>query len=238
VKRALFVLVAVGVAWGVASSLPTNGPHDEEPVEDPEIPSPPLPVLLVPGWLDTDQDLSALRARLVEAGWPPSRVRSASFDDPAGSNREHALELDVIARSLLRETGADSIDIVAFSMGGLATRWYLLRSDAVPVRRVVFLATPHRGTMAAHLAWGESREEMIPESAFLDSLNAGDPVPGGVRALTVRTSIDTHVIPGENATLPGVPDREVCCPTHSGMLEDPQVFSIVRMFLQGNPVGG
>ena len=197
-----------------------------------------VPVLLVPGWLDTDEDMAALRTRLIDAGWAPERVRAVSFDDPAGSNREHAEELGTVARALLRETAADSLDIVAFSMGGLATRWYLLRQDAAPVRRLAFLATPHRGTLAAHLAWGDGRDEMMPESPFLDSLSAGPALPAGVQAMTVRTSFDTHVIPGESATLPGVPDVEVCCPTHPGILTHAEVFTIVRRFLETGEARG
>ena len=232
----LFAAAAVGLAWVIASLLPVTRPGDatRDPVTvDREDEPEPIPVLLVPGWLDTGQDLDWLEARLVEAGWPAERVRSVTFDDPAGSNRDHAMELEVIARSLLRTTGADSLDIVAFSMGGLATRWYLRFEDPVPVRRIVFLATPHRGTMAAHLAWGESRREMLPESAFLDSLNAGPALPPGVDAVTIRTQIETHVIPEESATLPDVPDHEICCPTHSGLLEDEEAFAIVRAFLDG-----
>ena len=50
-------------------------------------------------------------------------------------------------------------------------RWYLLDDSAVRVRRAVFVAFPHRGTYAAHCAWGEGRPEMMPGSAFLDTLN-------------------------------------------------------------------
>ena len=234
-KALLFAVTAVGLAWLIASSLPTAPPEDA--VTDPAASDgggapAPVPVLLVPGWLDTGQDLDWLEDRLVEAGWPAEHVRAVTFDDPAGSNREHAVELDVVARSVLRTTGADSLDIVAFSMGGLATRWYLRFGDPVPVRRIAFIATPHRGTMAAHLAWGESRREMLPDSPFLDSLNAGPALPPGVEAMTVRTQIETHVIPEESATLPGVPDHELCCSTHSGLLEDEEAFAIVRAFLE------
>lgn len=191
------------------------------------------PVLLVPGWLDTARDLAALRIRFIAAGWPEGWVHALSFEDPTGGNREHAEELRRAAHALLEATGADTLDIVAHSMGGLATRWYLLQADHVPVRSVAFIATPHGGTMAAHLAWGKGRDEMLPDSPFLDTLNRSLPVPRSVRAITVRTQIDTHVIPGESAALPGVPDHEVCCPTHSGLPDDPEVFGIVLRFLEG-----
>lgn len=224
----VFVSVAAGAIYGFATApsaattpvAPMPGPGD-------------VPVLLVPGWLDTGRDLAAMRIRLLGAGWPGEYVETITFAEPTGSNREHAEELARAIDDLLTVTGADSVDIVAHSMGGLATRWYLRTQDEAPVRRVVFIGSPHRGTLSAHLAWGGGREEMMPGSPFLDSLNARKPVPDGVEAITIRTVVDTHVVPGESASLPGIPDHELCCPTHAGLMRDDEVFRIVLEFLEG-----
>lgn len=191
-----------------------------------------VPVLLVPGWLDTARDLAAMRIRLLGAGWPDDFVETVTFDEPTGSNRIHAAELAEAVDTLLSRSGAAEVDIVAHSMGGLATRWYLRTHPEAPVRRVAFLGSPHHGTLAAHLAWGEGGEEMMPDSPFLDTLNAEAPIPEGVEAITVRTVVDTHIVPGESATLPGVVDHELCCPTHPGLLSDGEVFEIVLEFLE------
>lgn len=196
-----------------------------------------VPVLLVPGWLDTDRELAALRIRLMSAGWDPAWVAAVGFRDPTGSNGAHAEELARAADSLLERTGAARLDVVAHSMGGLATRVWLRNGGARVARRVVFVASPHRGTWSAYLAWGDGSEEMRPGSSFLDSLNVGPPVPDGVRALTIRTTLDAHILPPESATLPGVPDVEVCCPTHTGLLRDIEVFRIIRRFLDEGEVG-
>ena len=118
-------------------------------------------------------------------------------------------------------------------MGGLATRWYILRNPEHGIRRSVFLGSPHRGTLSAHLAWGAGRDEMIPDSPFLDSLNTGQPTPLGVDAITIRTIVDTHILPGESATLPGLMNHELCCPTHAGLLRDEEVFALILPFLKG-----
>ena len=191
------------------------------------------PVVLVPGWFDTGRDLAALRIRLLGAGLQGSHVRTMTFRDPVGSNVDHAEEIDSLVSEVMTETGADHVDIVAHSMGGLATRWYLNTHPDARVRRVAFLATPHQGTLSAHVAWGDGRDEMLPESAFLEALNAEPPLPEGVEAITVRTPIDTHVLPGESATLGGAVDYVVCCPTHSGLLDDDDVFVILLDFLEG-----
>jgi triacylglycerol lipase len=189
-----------------------------------------VPVLLVPGWFDTARELAALKIRLLAAGW--SHVETLTFRDPTGSNLAHAEEIDSLVAAVLAETGAEEVDIVAHSMGGLATRWYLKTRPGALVRRVVFIASPHRGTLSAHLAWGEGRDEMMPESEFLAALNRGRALPPGIEAITIRTPIDTRVVPGESATLPGVQDHTVCCPTHQGMLRDDDVFHLVVDFLE------
>lgn len=191
-----------------------------------------VPVVLVPGWLDTGRDLADLRIRLLGAGLDGPAVRALTFEEPTGSNMDHAAEIDSVVTLVLQETGAPEVDIVAHSMGGLATRWYLNTRPEAPVRRVAFLGTPHQGTLSAHLAWGDGRDEMLPDSPFLEALNAQAALPRGVEAITVRTPIDTHVLPPESATLPGVQDHVVCCPTHPGLIEDEEVFLIVLDFLE------
>lgn len=200
----------------------------------------PTPVLLVPGWNGLEEELAPLRARFIQAGWPPGRVASMEFDDPVGSNRAHAAEVAAEARALREVTGVDRIDVVAHSMGGLAVRHHLAFGGGEGVRKVVFLATPHRGTVSAHLAWGPGSEEMEPGSAFLDSLNARSAVPDGIRALTVRTPVDLRVVPGASAVLfdaENVRNVEICCPTHAGLLDHHETFRVVAAFLRGEKVG-
>ena len=217
-----------GLLWiGVGATAPASLPDPVEPSTRNEV-----PVLLIPGWLDTGRDLAAMRIRLLGAGWDQDAVRTLTFDEPTGSNRDHAHEIAAAVSALMAETGAAEVDIVAHSMGGLATRWYLLRQSSEAVRRVVFIGSPHRGTHSARLAWGGGREEMMPGSPFLDTLNAQAATPSGVEALTIRTTIDTHIIPGESATLPGVTDHKLCCPTHAGLLHDEEVFQLVLTFLR------
>jgi hypothetical protein len=77
---------------------------------------------------------------------------------------------------------------------------------------------------------------MIPDSPFLAWLNAGPPVPAGVEAMTVRTPLDTHILPSESGTLEGVEDHLVCCPTHAGLIQSLEVFRLVLRFLEDGPL--
>ena len=207
----------------------------------------PVPVLVVPGWGDNAPDVEPIRQRLIGAGWPESRVSTLSFKDPVGSNAEHAAEIETAVRVLQGLTGARRVDVVAHSMGGLAVRYYLKRTDldlgesadpeAFPVRRVIFLGTPHRGTVAAVLAWGDGGREMVPGSDFLMRLNEAGPVPEGVDALALRTPVDLRVIPASSALLRGerVRNLELCCPTHTQLVDDEDTFQVILEFLLHGP---
>jgi triacylglycerol lipase len=192
-----------------------------------------VPVLLVPGWGDDEDQLRPLEARLEAAGWSKALVEALSFQDPMGSNREHARELAQAALELKERTGVERVDVVAYSMGGLAARYFLQNGGDAHVRRIVFLATPHRGTVSAFFAWGEGAREMHPGSTFLLGLMRMPLIPAGVRAITIRTPLDLHVVPSESATLPGFPDLKVCCPTHAGLLDDAETFELIARFLKG-----
>jgi hypothetical protein len=73
---------------------------------------------------------------------------------------------------------------------------------------------------------------MKPGSPFLLSLIRFYGVPPGVEGITVRTPVDLHVLPPESAALPPLPDIEVCCPTHAGMLDHDETFEVIEAFLR------
>lgn len=223
-------LVALAVVLlSLALTPEGNEAQDVFNVPDPDR----IPVLLVPGWGDNAPDhMGPFRGRLLQAGWAESRILAVTFRDPVGSNEEHAREVERSVQVLRSLTGADRVDVVAHSMGGLAVRHYLkFAGGDEHVRRAVFLGTPHRGTIAAMLAWGEGGREMAPGSEFLSRLNENNPFPDSVTALAIRTPIDMRVIPGSSAMLPGAHNLEICCPTHNGLADDDRVFTDVRTFL-------
>lgn len=194
-----------------------------------------VPVLLVPGWGDQAPDLEPLRHFLVREGWPDTRIAAVSFPDPFGSNERNAVDVGAAVERLRALTGAEQVDIVAHSMGGLAVRYFLRTHEgaAEQVRRAVFLGTPHRGTVAAILAWGDGGREMVPGSDFLTELNAEDRgVPEGVEGLAIRTPVDLRVIPGSSGLLPGALNLEICCPTHNQLVEDERTLSAAVNFLR------
>ncbi len=213
--------------WGTGAALPRSGGEEER-----------VPILLVPGWSDDASSFDLMRERFYDAGWPADRVTALDFGNPVGSNQEHAEEVARAVERLRAATGAGRVDLVAHSMGGLSARHYLaFGGGGDKVRRTVFLGTPHRGTVAAILSWGDGGREMVPGSGFLVRLNEVGSIPSGIEALAVRTPVDLRVIPSSSAMLPGVPNVEICCPSHTGLLDDERVFIEILAFLEDGFVG-
>ncbi|MBR9991276.1 MAG: hypothetical protein KFH98_16050 [Gemmatimonadetes bacterium] len=188
------------------------------------------PVLLVPGWSDTARVLEPCRRFLLAEGWSDEGVQSLSFRDRYGSNVEHAEEIGHAIRQLKERAGAARIAVVAHSMGGLALRHYLVEGGEVDVHTAIFAGTPHRGTWLAWLAWGRGGAEMRPGSEFLERLNAA-PLPESVRAVCLRSPIDTRIVPGRSAVLAGAPCHTVRLPTHPRMLRHGATLRLIRDLL-------
>jgi pimeloyl-ACP methyl ester carboxylesterase len=188
------------------------------------------PVLLVPGWSDTARVLRPCREYLLSQGWPAGAVTSLSFRDRHGSNIEHAAQIRAAAERMKAATGARRIAVVAHSMGGLALRHYLLEGGDAAVHTAIFAGTPHRGTWIAYLARGRGGAEMRPGSRFLEMLNAR-PLPATVRAVCLRTPIDTRVVPGDSAWLDGAACHTVRMPTHPRMLRHTPTLHLIRQLL-------
>jgi len=94
-----------------------------------------------------------------------------------------------------------AVDVVAHSMGGLLLRQYLSHHPDHPVKRAVFLSTPHFGTNAARVLTGLANisitsegniqaEEIQPGSDFLWQLNDQDGAElDGIEALNVYVGV-------------------------------------------------
>ncbi len=210
-------------------------PDDASSPADSVAEDPRRPVLLVPGWADVGERMAPLAYRLRTSGWDSTAVVTVNFEDPVGSNIDHAAEIRLAVDSLLSlNPDATEVDIVAHSMGGLATRWYMQHGGAEVVRRFVSLAGPHRGTLVSLVAWGQGGVEMKPDSPFLAELDSV--LPESVEGFTIRTELETHIIPQENATLPGVPDTVLCCTMHWTLPTDANAIDVVVDFLlNGHP---
>mgnify|MGYP000167915459 CR=1 FL=1 len=232
-------LTALAVVLVSRGSAPAAEPVSQER---------PGPVLLVPGYGGSTSSLQPLADRLTAQGRDATVVRLPGTG--TGDLAESAAALGAAADAALERSGAESVDVVGYSAGGVVARLWVADGGAAVVRRVVTLGAPHHGTTLADLA-GDVAPDQCPlgcvqlgtGSAVLARLNAGDETPAGPTWVSIWTTQDRTVTPPDSARLDGalnLPVQEVCPQAqlgHGELPRDAVVQAIVLAQLAaGDPV--
>ena len=110
-------------------------------------------------------------------------------------------------------------DLVAFSMGGLVSRYYVQRLGGTRrVGRFVTLASPHRGTLTAKAWPGVGGRQMRPGSAFLHDLNADAERLERHGFTSIWTPFDLMIVPPTSSLLGVGRERRVLVAAHPLMI--------------------
>jgi len=138
-----------------------------------------VPVVLVHGWNGSEFTWPDVK-KLAEFERKMQRdIYFFTYRTGVVANQYPPIEL------LANELGAflskyPKVDVVAHSMGGLVVRQYLVSHQNSPIRRLLFLSTPHFGTEAASVLETVAKvgnsgnfqaDEIQPASQFLWKLN-------------------------------------------------------------------
>ncbi|HLE97647.1 MAG TPA: lipase [Candidatus Thermoplasmatota archaeon] len=178
------------------------------------------PVILVSGAVGQEFVYwNLLRRRLRRDGFDPYTVTFPRFtmQDLRLSAELLASRVEVVRA----ETGAEKVSLVCHSMGGLIARWWMRRLGGVGrTASVVFLGTPHLGTVAglSGLPFRGARQ-IVPGSPFLNELNQGEDA-AAVPTTNVWSFTDFVIVPSTNARLDrsGVEEVQLTFVGHWGML--------------------
>jgi triacylglycerol lipase len=192
---------------------------------------PAYPVVLTPGYLDDARKLTWLAALLRHNGAEPIIISPQPTDASVG--------IDMLAEQLAQEIdkrlGSDQpLDFFGFSMGGLIGRFYLQHLEgANRVRRLVTLATPHRGSWTARLLpTRPALAQMYPGSDFLTELNQDLALLAEHDFMAYWTPFDLSVTPAYYCYLPTLPSTRLYSPFHATLLRDPIVLrQMARNFM-------
>ena len=188
------------------------------------------PVLLIHGVLCNAGVWLGMRGWLRARGLHP--IYTMSLTPPLASIDTFADQLAQKIDSILAQTGARKVSLVAHSMGGLVARAYLRRHDASRVARLVTIGTPHEGSVLAWLFPGRSLKQMRPGSEWLRELNAA-PLPP-VPVVSIWSWHDSMVAPQTSAHLPGARNVMLKGVGHNALLRDRGVAELVAQAL-GEP---
>ena len=173
-------------------------------------------VMVVPGFMDGPNRVRRLGRFLRRHGFEPHAVAPQPSSGRVG--------LDVLAEQL-RAYADDGplagrpFDLVAFSMGGLTSRYYVQRLGGTDrVGRFVTLASPHRGTLMAKLWPGAGGRQMRPGSAFLEDLNADAAMLERHHFTSVWTPMDLMIVPPTSSKLGVGREVRLLVPAHPLMI--------------------
>ena len=110
-----------------------------------------------------------------------------------GDIRKNGERLARFVDRVRRETGAESVDLVCHSMGGLVAR-HCIRLDPSRVRKCVTIASPHTGVRWGGPVIGPGGRQLRAGAPFLEELSG---VPLAVPMLSIYSRHDNVACPGE-----------------------------------------
>jgi len=226
-KRGVLGTLASVFSLGCAATLP--------PALPPALPAERRPpVLLVHGIDDDHRTLAPVKAHLLARGFSDVEAIDLVPNDGSAGIPALAEQVRDAALALRARTGAERVDVVAFSMGSLVTRYWLMRGGGqAAVRRFVSISGPHHGTLLAFFRANEGARQMRPDSPLLRDLARDEGEWGGVEAVSLWTPLDLMIVPPASSRLRGARHRAFPVVAHPLMLHDPRVLDAVTDALSG-----
>lgn len=189
------------------------------------------PILFVHGYGGNGGNFQEVKARFKADGWLDEELYAYNYRFSA-SNAVSAEEIRAQVDDIIATTGADKVDIIAYSMGSISSRYYLKNlGGAAKVDAWVSVAGPNHGTDTAGSCSFTPCREIEIGSAFLVALNAGDETPGLTRYATWRSPCDQTINPDQSVILAGATNTETSCLGHTEFLGDSPTYTQVRNFV-------
>jgi triacylglycerol esterase/lipase EstA (alpha/beta hydrolase family) len=213
-------------AYGLAQSSPTASPPGANDFACTPTAAHPRPVILVHGTFeDMANNWQALSPLLANDGYCAFALNYGSFGGSGaigvygtGYIEDSAAQLGAFVDKVLAVTGANQVDIVGHSQGGMMPRYYMrFDNGAAKVHTLVGLAPSNHGTtldglftLASHfpgsnaaLADCPACAEQQAGSPFIVNLNAGGDTQSGVSYTVIESRNDEVVTPYTSAFLAG-----------------------------------
>ncbi|MBA2952288.1 alpha/beta fold hydrolase [Nocardioides sp. MAH-18] len=202
--RLLVVVTLLGVLAACGDDDPA--PTEPTPTEQDTSAAQP-PVVLVPGLGGSPTDMALIANALEDDG-----RTTVTVDNQGGTAdlREQAALVD----EAVRGTGAEEVDVVGFSAGGIVARLWATGDGADAVRRLVTIGAPHHGTTLEALEVSDPADctdacaQLLAGSDLLEELDATG-VPADADWVSIWSDSDGVVDPAESARLDGALDVNV-----------------------------
>lgn len=248
-KRIATALVGASMFLGAVTATSTTRVEAQTAPKD--------PVVIVGGFLTgqpiADIFYSGLAARLRADGYQAFIFGPVDFG--LADIRDSAASLRTFVDDVRASTGAQKVDLIGHSQGGLTSRYYIKSlGGAAKVDSMISLSSLHYGTAVANIgsflllgncAGITGCSQMSIGSSFLNELNAGDDTIGNVVYTNFATFWDELVIPYTNGFLRNDGNNtnftiQSQCPfefvEHAGVAANRTVYSGVVDALRHEPI--
>ena len=194
-EAATFAQCIARYPFGVIEGRLSNGRPSGDEVHD-------TPTLLVHGFGHNRSGWFVLNDHLRRAGF--TSVHTWNYDPWRHDIPELAQMLSDRVEMLRGLTGADHVNVVGHSLGGVLLRWYVqeLGGDE-RVRNAITVASPHQGTRLATFVPGRRgrvASELAPGSWLLRRLEQ-TARPSPVRWIAFYSNLDFFVQPATSAMI-------------------------------------
>jgi triacylglycerol lipase len=179
-----------------------------------------VPVVLLHGLMADGNSMWHLRRSLHEVGRPTLAPHLGGMLRPLTS---YAARLTKVLEQ------SASVDIVCHSLGGIVLRVCLAAHPelAARVRRVITIASPHEGTLAALLVPIPEAKSVLPGGDYLRALPSLRTLLPQAQITTIASRHDFVVYPHETSRVDGGDAHEFDLIGHAELLIDPRVTGIV-----------
>ena len=191
------------------------------------------PILFVHGYTESSSVWKTMISNFEKNGYSKSELSAYSYNTSQSNVIDAEKEVKPRVETLLKNTGATKVDIIAHSMGSLNSRYYIknLGGDT-KVDDWVSLGGPNHGTDTANWCFSASCVEMRVGSKFLNELNATDETPGAVNYGTWWSPCDSIINPDSSVALSGATNTKTACISHTDLMNDSTVFGQVHTFVK------
>jgi pimeloyl-ACP methyl ester carboxylesterase len=169
--------------------------RDPEPARDGRI-----PIVLVHGYFSNRGYFGPLVRALETRGVQP--IFAPNFVAAFATIEDFVVQLKGEIDRIVEATGNPQVILVCHSMGGLAARAYLCKHGSARVKKLITIASPHRGTVHARFGAGANARQMMRASEFIESLcrDEGEKGPE-CGATSIYTPHDNLVAPQDTSRL-------------------------------------
>jgi triacylglycerol lipase len=183
------------------------------------------PVLLVHGIDDTGAVFYRMGKYLKQLGWSVYALDLVPNNGAVGLDKLAKQVADYVAKEFPPE---QPLDLVAFSMGGIVSRYYIQRLEGIKrVQRFITISSPHNGTVIAYGSQRPGCVQMRPNSAFIKDLNSDVAMLQQINFTSIWTPYDLMIVPAKSSQMPL--GKEVILPValHPWMLSDSRCLAVV-----------